>query len=167
MRSVSNPSRRRRLGRAGVTSIEFAAIALCFVALVLIVLETGMQLLVQGALEYGAREASRFGVTGAAYPPSMAGNPPPTREAAIGDVVVNATGGFLNAANLTVTLASYAGFRSPLPPAANAGGPSNAVQYTLAYTQPFMTSLAASIIGRGYLIHTVVFWVENEPFPPS
>ncbi len=163
-RHADRPSRRLP-PRAAVTSIEFAVVALCFVTLVIILLEIGWQLLADGALNYGAREASRFGVTGAAYPASMASNPPATRELAVAAVVVDATGGFLQASSLTVTLASYPQFGSTSAPASNAGGPSNAVQYTLTYMQPFLTSIASSIVGHPYLMHTTTFWVENEPFP--
>jgi Flp pilus assembly protein TadG len=159
--------RRRRSARAGVTSIEFAAIALAFITFAVVIVEVGQQLLVEAALEYSARAAARFGVTGAAYPSSLATNPPATRELAIAAVVVQASGNFLQAARLSVTLASYPQFGSTTPPVAGAGGPSNAVEYDVTYAQPLLTSLAADIIGRPVITHSVVLWVENEPYPGS
>ena len=114
--SGSFATRRRRSARSGVTSIEFAAIALALITLAVIILEAGQQLLAEAALEYGARAASRFGITGAAYPPSLAANPPATRAAAIAAVVVDASGNFLQAARLSVTLASYPQFGAATPP---------------------------------------------------
>jgi hypothetical protein len=50
-----------------VAAVEFAIVALALLTFLLVLIETGMQLLTQAVLDYGVREVSRFGVTGAPY----------------------------------------------------------------------------------------------------
>ena len=95
--------------RSGVAAIEFAIVALALLTFLLVLIETGMQLLTQAVLDYGVREASRFGVTGAPYPLSMSANPPGTREGAITAIIGNIGGGLIDQARLRIVLPSRAG----------------------------------------------------------
>lgn len=149
--------------------MEFALVAPALLALVWLLIECGMQLATQAALDYGARQASRFGMTGAAVPPSLAAeSPPPTRAQAIVQLVVQAGGGLINASRLNVTVQSYAGFGSvgqSGSATAGPGGSGSVVQYQLSYLQPYFTSYAAAVIGAAFQLHTASVLVQNEPYP--
>jgi hypothetical protein len=158
------------LCRRASTMEEFVVVlfAMCLFALVLI--ETSLQLLTMAALDYGLREASRFGITGAAYPPSMASSPPASRSAAIVDIVSYFSAGLINPSYLTVTLTAYPSFTAMTAGTGGVTGPGTASQvvvYNVSYQQFFLTSIAASIIGLPYLTHTATTVVQNEPFPSS
>jgi Flp pilus assembly protein TadG len=155
----------RGRAQAGVATIEFAAVCMVLILLVIVLMEASWQLLTGAALDHAAREASRFGVTGASVPSGMT-PAPPTREAAVTTLILQSSGGFLITSRLTVTLQSYAGWNGGTA-TAGAGAGGSAVQYALTYTQPFLTGLARSIIGRSAVQHVVIFWVQNEPFPTS
>lgn len=155
--------------RSGVAAIEFAIVALALLTFLLVLIETGMQLLTQAVLDYGVREASRFGVTGAPYPLSMSANPPGSREGAITAIIGNIGGGLINQARLSVTLTAYPSFSAVGQGGGTngAGGPAAVVQYQVTYPQPFLTSLAASIAGTPFLLHSATTVVQNEPFPAN
>jgi Flp pilus assembly protein TadG len=155
--------------RSGVAAVEFAIVAMALFTFILVLIETGMQLLTQAVLDYGVREASRFGVTGAAYPPSLSANPPKSREDAITALILYYGGGFINQGRLAVTLTVYPSFSAVGQGGgtAGAGGPGAVVQYQATYTQPFLTSLAASIVGTPSLQHSSTTVVQNEPFPTN
>jgi hypothetical protein len=155
--------------RSGVAAVEFAIIALALLTFVLVLIETGMQLLTQAILDYGVREASRFGVTGAAYPPGMSGNPPKSREDAIPAIIAYYGAGFIDPGRLRVTLTVYPSFSAVGQGGgtSGAGGPGAVVQYQVTYTQPFLTSFAASIAGTSSLQHSATTVVQNEPFPTN
>lgn len=158
--------RRRQGGRSGVVAVEFALIGLALMSLLIGAFETSIQLLADMALNYGVRTAARFGVTGAAYPPSMAANPPSSRDAAITAMILQATGNFLQASRLSVQLTGYPQGTPPAGPGAPGAGPGNyVVRYQATYTQPFATALAASLFGQAAIQHQVVLIVQNEPFP--
>ena len=157
---------RRKDTRSGTTAVEFALIGPVLLMLTIGAFEAGIQLLADMELSYGTRIAARFGVTGAAYPPSMAGNPPASREAAITALILQAGGGFLQSPNLNVQLASYPTMPPTGPGVPGAGLSANYVRYQATYTQPFATKLAASLFGQPSIQHQVVVWVVNEPFPP-
>jgi len=153
-----------RRDRSAATAVEFAAISVVFLTLVVILIETSVQLLTHSLLEYGVREASRFGVTGQAFPASMSANPPATREDAITDIIAKCGLGLIKQSNLTVTVTSYPNFNAGATGAAGAGGAGAIVRYQAVYMQPFLTSLAAAIVGRPAIRHTVTMYVQNEPF---
>lgn len=158
-----------RRDRRAATAVEFAIVGLAFITLMLLVVETGWQLVIGAALDQGARAASRFGATGSAAPPGIS-PPPPTRSAAVAAVVVYASGGLLNPLQLTVTMQSYPGFSTFNQAGAGTSGPGIGGQvalYTFAYTQPFLTGIAASIVGANSIVHHATVAVQNEPFPAS
>lgn len=168
MRPPPSPSRfllRFRRARAGVVAIEFALIGLILISVVVVAFEATLQLVAEATLTYGTRVAARFGITGAPYPPGMASNPPSSRSVAITDIILQASGGFLNPSSLQVQLTNY----PAMPPAGSGtpgpGGPGNAVRYQATYMQPFATGLAQSLFGEPGLQHSVVLWVVNEPYP--
>ncbi len=163
------PLRCRRSWTAVTTAVEFALAGGAFVALLLLTAEVGWQMAIDLALDYGARAASRFGVTGAAMPPGIT-PPPATRADAIAQLVISTTGGLLLTSRLTMSETSYGAFSSIGNASAATPGPGTAgqvVQYTLSYAQPFITPLAAVVIGNPTLIHHATVVVLNEPFPSS
>lgn len=161
---------RERRGRcAGGTALEFAVVASALIALTLLVLETGWQLAIGAALDYGARAASRFGITGAAAPPGMT-PVPASRADALRAVVIQAAGGLLLDSRLTLNETSYASFGAIGTPQAGtpgAGTGGQIVEYNLSYTQPFLTGLAAAVTGSASVVHTASVIVVNEPFPAN
>jgi Flp pilus assembly pilin Flp len=76
-------SRRLARNRSGATVVEFAIISVALLSFIAFLVEGSFQLLTGAMLQYGLREATRFGITGQAYPPGMSANPPASREAAI------------------------------------------------------------------------------------
>jgi hypothetical protein len=126
-------------------------------------------LVIGAALDQGARAAARFGATGATTPPGIF-PPPPTQSDAVAAVVIYASGGLLNPLQLTVVTQSYPGFATfnqggPATPGPGSGG--QVVFYKFAYEQPFLTGIAATIVGTTCIVHQVTVAVQNEPFPAS
>ena len=156
-------------GRSGAASVEFAIVGLTFIALLLLAMEAGWQLLIEAALDAGARAASRFGATGTKVVAGI--TPAPTdRNGSIFDIVIHTTGGLLVASRLQVSEANYASFAAL---AAGTGGTpgagtaSQVVQYTFTYTQPYLTPMAVAATGQHQLVHTAKVTVLNEPFPAN
>jgi len=161
--------------RSGHTAIEMAAVIPAAVLLFVLLVEGSVQLLTAAVLQYGLREATRFGITGLAYPASMSANPPATREAAITQIVAGAGIGLINASYLGVTLTSYANFSVVGTPSAatvgSAGGPGAVVQYKITYLRPWLFSgslyppaVLTGLTGFQYNLTTVV---QNEAFPAN
>jgi len=159
----------RARGRAGVTALEFALIVPIVLTLAALLIEAGWQLTTQAALEYGARQAARFGSTGSAVPTSLAGeSPPPTRAQAIAQLVAQAGHGIIDGSRLSVTIQSYAGFPVVGQQGAATVGPGGtgaAVQYALVYQQPYLTGFAQAVLGASFQLHHATLVVQNEPFP--
>lgn len=155
--------------RAGVTALEFAAITPIALTLAALLIETGWQLTTQAALEYGARQAARFGTTGGTVPSNLASeSPAPTRAQAIAQLVAQAGYGIINSSRLNVTIQSYAGFPVVGQAGASTPGPGGAgavVQYSLVYQQPYLTGFAQAILGSSLQLHHANLVVQNEPFP--
>ena len=159
----------RARGSAGVTALEFTLIVPVVLTLAALLIEAGWQLTTQAALEYGARQAARFGSTGSAVPTSLAGeSPPPTRAQAITQLVVRAGHGIIDGSRLSVTVQSYAGFPVLGQQGAATAGPGGAgavAQYALVYQQPYLTGFAQAVLGSSLQLHHANLVVQNEPFP--
>jgi Flp pilus assembly protein TadG len=162
------------LERSAHVAIEFAAIIPALILLIVFLVEGSVQLLTASVLQYGLRDATRFGVTGRAYPQSMSASPPASREAAITQIMATSGIGLINPSYLTVTLTSYANFASvglASNATSGAGGPGAIVQYQVSYFQPWLFSWPAyppavvtGLAGWQYKLTTVV---QNEPFPAN
>jgi Flp pilus assembly protein TadG len=153
--------------RSGSQVIEFAVVCLAALTLIVIIIETSMQLTTIAVLEYAVREASRFGITGKPYPASMAGaNAPASREASIAAVIGYFGMGLIVPSQVSVTLTAYSSFSAVgvVAGAAGAGASGAVVRYHVVYNQPFLTTLASGILGVGYLTHTATTVVKNENF---
>jgi hypothetical protein len=156
----------RRPARAGTVAVEFAMVASAFVLGSILVMEAAMQLLASTALDAGAREASRFGITGQTAPPGMS-PPPATREDALRRIVLQRAGGLLKDEHLRMTVeaaASFSALGTPEQVQPGAGGSGQVARYTLMYDQSFVTGFAAALVGRPALRHSSVALVRNEPF---
>lgn len=164
---------RRHRKRSGGTAVEFAIVAGAFLLFVLLLLETAFQLAVGAALDYGARDASRFGVTGRSSNPDDPGQ----RLDDIAARVVARTSPVLDFGRLSLTAESFA---TPAGEAAagflpigtgqpgtlgDPGGGFAIVRYTLTYEQPLLTPFARLILGRDAISHRATIIVKNEPFP--
>jgi len=163
-------TRRRPTARRGSIILEFALTAPVLMALMMTVLEGAWQALTAATLDIGAREASRFGSTGALAPDWLPPPAPTTREDAVRRVVLWFGPHVLNADHLTLRVTAYAGpaaLASPTPGQAGAGAAGETVLYELTYQQPFLSPLPALLLGRTSLDHTSRMIVRNEPFPAS
>lgn len=152
--------------RAGTVAVEFAMVASAFVLGTVMLLEAVMQVLAATALDAGAREASRFGITGQTAPAGMS-PAPATREDALRRIVLQRSGGLLQDINLRMSVEaapSLGGFAQPQQVSAGAGASAQVARYTLTYDKAFLTAFAAAVVGRPALRHTSVALVRNEPF---
>jgi Flp pilus assembly protein TadG len=160
--------------RSGATIEEFAVISLALISLIVFLIEGSFQLLTAAVLQYGLREATRFGITGGAYPPNMAASPPASREAAIAQIIATSAMGLINPSYLSVTLTSYSGFTTvgvAGQGTTGAGGTGAVVQYQVTYYQPWLLTgpgyfpvTATGLSGITFNFSTVV---QNEAFPSN
>nr|WP_294500954.1 TadE/TadG family type IV pilus assembly protein [uncultured Rhodopila sp.] len=174
MRPVIRFARGLARNRSGATIEEFAIISLALLSLIVFLIEGSFQLLTAAVLQYGLREAARFGITGQTVPPSMAANPPASREAAIADIISGAALGLINPSYLAVSETVYPSFNTVGAAGkgvAGAGGSGSVVQYQVTYFQPWLLSgagyfpvLATGLSGITYTLSTVV---QNENFPTN
>jgi hypothetical protein len=157
-----------RSHRAGVATLDFAIVGTVFVSLLALAFDAGWQIVVEAALGAGGRAASRFGTTGATAPAGMT-PAPTTRTDSILQIVLQNSGGLLQASRLVITESSYANFAA-LAGGGGATGPGSGgqvVQYSFTYTQPYLTPIAMAITGAQQMVHNVTVTVLNEPFPSS
>ena len=153
--------------RDGATAVEFALVALCFLTLLVMVIELSWQIATGAALDYGARQASRFAITGSCTPPGVTVTSPTNRSGLIRAVVSQSTGNFISANSLNISSQAYNSFgnyQTATNGTGNAGQGGNTVAYTLSYAQPYLTGLAQSILGSASFTHVITIVVQNEPF---
>ncbi|MBV9783902.1 MAG: pilus assembly protein [Acidisphaera sp.] len=152
--------------RSGDTTVEFAVVGSVMISLMLLMLETGWQMVTETALAYGARTASRFGITGQTTVPGA--NPQPaTRAAAIQYLVTARTAGILDPMQVSLSTKSYgspAQFGNASDATAGAGSSGSIVEYDVSYTQPYLTPIAVAITGQTGVTHHATVIVQNEPF---
>lgn len=156
--------------RRGAILIEFALTGPMLFALMMTVMEGAWQALTAATLDIGAREASRFGATGAAAPDWLPPPAPATREDAVRRVVLFFGPYVLRADRLSVAIASYGTAGALATPEAGrpgAGGAGETVLYELSYRQPFLTPFPALLLGQPEIDHRTRMIVRNEPFPAS
>jgi len=159
-----------RRGRRGSVMVEFALTGPLLFALMMTVLEGAWQALTAATLDIGAREASRFGATGADAPEWLPPPAPATREEAIRRIVLHFGPHVLAQDRLAVGIVAHAASGSLGTPGAGqagAGGAGETVVYDLTYEQPFLTPFPALLLGRAAIEHRSRMIVRNEPFPPS
>ena len=153
--------------RGGATAVEFGLVALCVLTLLVMVIELSWQIATGAALDYGARQASRFAITGSCTPPGVTVTSPTNRSSLIRAVVSQSTGNFIVASTLNISFTAYNSFGSYQNAAngtAGAGLGGNTVAYTLSYAQPYLTGLAQLILGKASFTHVITIVVQNEPF---
>lgn len=160
----------RRGGRRGTVLLEFALTGPLLFALTMTVLEGAWQALTSATLDIGAREASRFGATGATAPAWLPPPAPTSREEAIRRIVLHFGPYVFDQDRLTVRVTAYAGpsaLSQPTPGTAGAGAAGETVLYELSYDQPFLTPFPQLLLGRSVIEHRSRMIVRNEPFPTS
>jgi hypothetical protein len=148
-------------------AIEFGMVGPLMAVLVLATIEAGIQAGIGLLLDSAARDASRFGVTGATAPPGMI-DPPADRAAAIRRVVLDRGAGLLADERLQITTTSFGRFEEIGQQGAGVAGPGargEVVLYELTYTQPVLTGVPALVFGRSSFTHVATALVRNEPFP--
>lgn len=156
--------------RRGSIILEFALTAPVLMALTMTVLEGAWQALTAATLDIGAREASRFGATGAAAPDWLPPPAPASREDAVRRIVLWFGPHVLHQDRLSLRVRSYAapgGLGTPNGGTAGAGAAGETALYELTYRQPFLSPFPALLLGRDALDHSSRMIVRNEPFPAS
>lgn len=154
------------LGTRGTSTLEFAVVGAVFISLVLFTMEVCWQMTIDLALNYGARAASRFGMTGAPVPAGMTPGPS-SRSDAILRLVVGSTGGILLAGRLQLNETAYPSFAAvgiATSATPGAGGPGQIVRYSLSYSQPFITLMPSLFVGSSAAVHHATVVVLNEPY---
>ena len=153
--------------RDGATAVEFALVAICSLTLLVMVMELSWQIATGAALDYGARQASRFAVTGSCTPPGVTVASPTNRSGLIRAVVSQSTGNFIASNTLNISSTAYNSFgnyQNATNGTATAGQGSSTVAYTLSYAQPYLTGLAQLILSKTSFTHVITIVVQNEPF---
>jgi len=156
--------------RRGSILVEFALLGPVLFALTMTVLEGAWQALTAATLDIGAREASRFGSTGATAPEWLPPPAPATREEAVRRVVLHFGPYLLRPDRLTLTISAYLGAGSIGQQGAGqagAGAAGETVVYELSYEQPFLTPFPGIVLGRPSIQHRSRMIVRNEPFPAT
>ena len=146
--------------RRGAAALEFGliGIALCF--LLTLALELFWQFAAAAELDYGVREATRFGITGAA---SSAGTGSPAcRSGTIIWLVTYVTP--LIPAQLSVSSSTYTPGSGTLTPGTTGGTASQTQVYTFTYRQYFFTPIASALYGQAWIDHKSTTIIKNEAF---
>lgn len=162
-RGIGRLLRRTRHCQDGTATIEYAFLAPVLFILAIATFETVMFLSVKTLIDAGAREASRFGLTGEQVPGM-------TREARIRQIVEQKAGPLVNPAALSVEITSYNSFDelinagAPDPGIAGAGVGQQVVVYEVSYLQPVMTPFLNKVTGLSNLLQHARVVVQNEPF---
>ncbi|MDQ2106180.1 TadE/TadG family type IV pilus assembly protein [Azospirillum isscasi] len=182
-RSHSRPFLRALRDRRGLTTLELALVSPALIAGMIALAEVSYSLTVDGLLNHAARAAARSGFTGELATGFT------DRRAQVCDTVRRLTHRVLDQSRLSVRSHSYASFTTlgqingGVPPStsltdlncgsanwdagqtgAALGGSGQVVVYVLRYTQPVLTGLGATVLGRSELVHEARLAVRNEPF---
>jgi TadE-like protein len=185
---ASRPICGARLGDGGKAIVEFAFLAPIFLGMMLSILEFSGIMFVQTLLEGGAREASRYGLTGQT-PDGI------SRDAMILQIVSENSFGLIDVDELEMTTLVYDNFNEVGQPepftdengneaydagepytdvngnggwdddmgAAGLGGPGEVVVYEMSYDWPIMIPLFHPFFGDHVTLQANIA-VRNEPF---
>jgi TadE-like protein len=185
---ASRHARRAIVGDEGKAIVEFAFVAPIFLGVTLSILEFSGIMFVQTLLEGGAREASRYGLTGQ-QPEGV------SREAMILQIVSENSFGIIDIDDLEMTTLVYENFDEVGQPepfedqngneaydagepytdvngngswdddmgAAGLGGPGEVVVYEMSYDWPIMIPLFQPFFGDHVTLEANIA-VRNEPF---
>ena len=153
----------------GTTALEFAMLAPILFLIVAGVIEISAQATVAAALDFGARRASRMGVTGSIDGTgTMASDQ--MRTEALKSTVLSSSGGILTDDRLQLSQSSY-GTAADVSAGKNVtAGPGKAgqlVRYELIYIQPLLSysEFGVSWFPLTQFTHKSTVLVKNEPFP--
>jgi hypothetical protein len=185
---AGHPPRPEVMGDSGKAIVEFALIAPIFLGMVLSILEFSGIMFVQTLLEGGAREASRYGITGQ-QPDGV------SRDAMILQIVGENSFGIIDMDDLEMETLVYDSFSAVGQPepfidendndayddgevytdsngngswdddmgAAGLGGPGDVVVYRMSYDWPIMIPLFQPFFGDHVTLEANIA-VRNEPF---
>lgn len=159
--------------RSGATAVEFALIAPALLSLIFLCLDGAWQAMTAATLDRVAREASRYGATGADFPsylpPAVTAGLTPRSPAAMVAIATWFGAGILRADRLTITLESAAaatGLGTPAAAQGTPGGAGDSVLYTFRYAQPAFTPYLQAVVGNA-LVHRARALIRNEAFPSA
>jgi Flp pilus assembly protein TadG len=186
--ALAGRSLRLALGDKGKAIVEFALVAPAFLAITLSILEFSGIMFVQTLLEGGAREASRYGITGQ-QPDGI------SRDDMILQIVSENSFGIIDMDELAMDTKVYSNFSEVGQPepftdqndndaydsgepytdsngngswdddmgAAGLGGPGDVVVYSMSYDWPIMIPLFQPLFGDHVTLQANIA-VRNEPF---
>lgn len=163
-KTSSNLLRAFLRNKDGVTAVEFGILAPVFIIFTLYLIQLGLVMFIQNALDAGVREGGRFGIT-----PS-AGATPAQRQtnvsAKIRSVVDKFSGGMVNQSNLTIYATAYTTLQqnqqiTPGPGSQNFGNPGDTVNYLVTYSMPTIVPIVGSTFGVTLKAQTT-FVVESS-----
>ncbi len=174
------PGRWAVAGCRGATTLELALVAPVLVAAMVALAEFSYAVTVDGLLNHAARAAARSGFTGEL----AAGFT--DRRAQVCDVIRRNTLGILDQGRLSIESRGYASFSvlaggagaAPVPASLNCGSAAwdasatptalgqsaQVVVYVVRYTQPLLSGVGQSVLGRSELVHEARLAVRNEPY---
>lgn len=159
---------RCRMDSRGTTALEFAFLAPVLFLIVAAVIEVGAQATVAAALDFGARRASRMGITGSVDGTGTVASDQ-ARAEAVRNRVLSSTRGILTDAHLSISQSSYGTIGDVAAGKSTSALPGEGrqlVRYELSYIQPLVTGfLSSPLFTQTHFTHNSMILVKNEPFP--
>lgn len=163
----------KRKDERGTTALEFALLGPALAGALVAGAELSFQGAVSAVLDYKARQASRFGVTGTADSTGTLATAD-ERVAAIKTLVTQGTGMLLNTGTLDVKQVSYDTIsdvqsnKNGTTGNAGVGGAGQLVRYNLTYAAPLLMARYLPVpdyMSGKVITHTSTVLVKNEPYP--
>lgn len=160
-RDVIHPHRSGlALGSRGAAAFEFGLIGLALCFFLTLGVELFWQVAAATELDYGVREATRFGITGRAS--AAAAGSPACRSGTIIWLVTYTTP--LAASQLSVASNTYTAGSGTVTAGTTGGAASQTEVYTFTYRQYFFTPIASALYGQAYIDHKSTTIIKNEAF---
>jgi|GEM_PF-4741472 len=143
----------------GVSAISFAIIAPVLIFLIISVLQLGIMMVIQNALEAAARQASRYALVGT---PNSSVSRTVAINNKINSTVAAYSAGIVNTNNLIITATAYSNFTNTASGTAGYGAGNQGVQYTISYVYNTLYPIFPTLGNLVTLKATA--YVENENF---
>jgi len=150
---------------SGQSLVETALSLLCFLFLVMGIIDFGYMTYAKATLQNAVRQAGRYAITGQCITGS-GGTCSESRYNSIIQTLQNFSNGLLTSSN-TATDVTISCINQGGGCPNNAGGPGDVVTISVNYPYPLLTSLIAKFFPGGSYTIQVSAAFTNEHFPPS